>query len=110
LVHKALEQNDAPIDAALKLLEKLGKIKIIDRKAIISENVAKIQGQVFKIEIEKVVMGKAIVLVNGKWQALLHHYDYRGPRELIRRGREFKAIGELYRDKDKLSICVKQIL
>ena len=110
LVHKTLEQDDALIDAALKMLEKLEKIKIIGRKAILSENVVKIQGQVFKIEIEKLVMGKAIVLVNGKWQALLHHYDYRGPRELIRKGREFKAIGELYRDKDKLNIRVKQIL
>lgn len=110
LVHKTLEQDDALIEAALKMLEKLEKIKIIGRKAILSENVAKIQGQVFMIEIEKVVMGKAIVLVNGKWQALLHHYDYRGPRELIRKGREFKAIGELYRDKDKLNIHVKQIL
>ena len=110
LVHKTLELDDALIEAALKMLEKLEKIKIIGRKAILSENVAKIQGQVFMIEIEKVVMGKAIVLVNGKWQALLHHYDYRGPRELIRKGREFKAIGELYRDKDKLNIHVKQIL
>jgi Fanconi anemia group M protein len=110
LVHKTLEQNDALIDAALKMLEKLEKIKIIGRKAILSDNMVKIQGQVFKIEIEKVVMGKAIVLVNGKWQALLHHYDYRGPRELIRKGREFKAIGELYRNKDKLNIRVKQIL
>jgi Fanconi anemia group M protein len=110
LVHKALEQDDALVDAALKMLEKLEKIKIIGRKAILSENMVKIQGQVFKIEIEKVVMGKAIVLVNSKWQALLHHYDYRGPRELIRKGREFKAIGELYRDKDKLNIRVKQIL
>jgi hypothetical protein len=41
---------------------------------------------------------------------LLHHYDYRGPRELIRKGLEFKAIGELYRNKDKLNIRVKQIL
>jgi ERCC4-related helicase len=112
LVHKTLEQDDALIDAALKMLEKLEKIKIIGRKAILSENVVKIQGQVFKIEVEKLVTGKAIVLVNGKWQALLHHYDYRGPRELIRKGREFKAIGELYRDKDKdkLNIRVKQIL
>ena len=110
LVHKTLEQDDALIDAALKMLEKLEKIKIIGRKAILSDNMVKIQGQVFKIEIEKVVMGKAIVLVNGKWQALLHHYDYRGPRELIRKGREFKATGELYRDKDKLNIRVKQIL
>ena len=110
LVHKTLEQDDALIDAALKMLEKLEKIKIIGRKAILSDNMVKIQGQVFKIEIEKVVMGKAIVLVNGKWQALLHHYDYRGPRELIRKGLEFKAIGELYRNKDKLNIRVNQIL
>lgn len=110
LVHKALEQDDALVDAVLKMLEKLEKIKIIGRKVILSENMVKIQGQVFKIEIEKVVMGKAIVLVNSKWQALLHHYDYRGPRELIKKGREFKAIGELYRDKDKLNIRVKQIL
>jgi len=110
LVHKVLEQDDALVDAALKMLEKLEKIKIIGRKAILSENMVKIQGQVFKIEIEKVVMGKAIVLINSKWQALLHHYDYRGPRELIRKGREFKAIGELYREKDKLNIRVKQIL
>jgi Fanconi anemia group M protein len=110
LVHKTLEQDDTLVDAALKMLEKLGKIKIIGRKAILSENVVKIQGQVFMIEIKKVVVGKAIVLVNGKWQALLHHYDYRGPRELIRKGREFKAIGELYRDKDKLNIHVRQIL
>src|SRR5918994_1392053 len=96
LVHKALEQDDALVDAALKMLEKLEKIKIIGRKAILSENMVKIQGQVFKIEIEKVVMGKAIVLVNSKWQALLHHYDYRGPRELIKKGRGFKAIGEIY--------------
>ena len=110
LVHKTLGQDDAFVDAALKMLEKLEKIKIIGRKAILSENVVKIQGQVFKIEIEKVVMGKALVLVNGKWQAFLHHYDYHGPRELIRKGREFKAIGELYGDKDKLNIRVKQIL
>lgn len=110
LVHKTLGQDDAFVDAALKMLEKLEKIKIIGRKAILSDNMVKIQGQVFMIEIEKVVMGKAIVLVNGKWQAFLHHYDYSGPRELIRKGREFKAIGELYRDKDKLNIRVKQIL
>jgi Fanconi anemia group M protein len=109
-VHKTLEQDVALVDAALKMLEKLGKIKIIGTKAILSENVVKIQGQVFMIEIKKVVAGKAIVLVNGKWGALLHHYDYRGPRDLIRKGREFKAIGELYRDKDKLNIHVRQIL
>ena len=109
-LHNVLGVNAELTDAALKMLEKLKKIKIIGRKVIISDNVAKIRGQIYKIVIEKVVMGKALVLVNGEWHARLHHYDYGGPRELIRKGREFKAIGELYHDDDNLNIRVKQIL
>jgi len=109
-LHNILGVNGELTDAALKMLEKLKKIKIIGRKVIISDNVAKIRGQIYKIVIEKVVMGKALVLVNGEWHARLHHYDYGGPRELIRKGREFKAIGELYHDDDNLNIRVKQIL
>jgi ERCC4-related helicase len=102
--------DDELTDAALKMLKKLKKIKIIGRKVIISDNVVKIPGQIYNIEIEKVVMGKALVLVNGEWHARLHHYDYGGPRELIRKGREFKVIGELYHDDDNLNIRVKKIL
>ena len=109
-LHNILGVNGELTDAALKMLEKLKKIKIIGRKVIISDNVAKIRGQIYNIEIEKVVMGKALVLVNGEWHAILHHYDYGGPRELIRKGREFKAIGELYHDDDNLNIRVKQIV
>lgn len=109
-IQNVLGLDDELTDAALKMLKKLKKIKIIGRKVIISENVVKIPGQIYNIEIEKVVMGKALVLVNGEWHARLHHYDYGGPRELIRKGREFKAIGELYHDYDNLNIRVKQIL
>jgi len=109
-IHNVPGVNDELTDAALKMLKKLKKIKIIGRKVIISDNVAKIRGQIYNIEIEKVVMGKALVLVNAEWHAILHHYDYAGPRELIRKGREFKAIGELYHDDDNLNIRVKQIV
>jgi Fanconi anemia group M protein len=98
------------MNAALKMLEKFERIKITRGKVFASENLVKIQGQIFNIEVEKVVTGKAIVLVNSKWRAILNHYDYRGPRELIKKGREFRATGELYRDNDNLSIRVKQIL
>ena len=110
LLQKTLQQDDVLIKAALKLLEKFERIKIARGKVFASENLVKIQGQVFNIEVEKVVTGKAIVLVNNKWRAILNHYDYRGPRELIKKGREFRATGELYRDNDNLSIRVKQIL
>ncbi|HEY7777034.1 MAG TPA: helicase-related protein, partial [Nitrososphaeraceae archaeon] len=110
LLQKSLRQDDVLINAALKMLEKLERIKISDGKVITSDNLVKIHGQVFNIEIEKVVLGKAIVLVNSKWRAILNHYDYGGPRELIKKGREFKAIGELYRDNDCLTIRIEQIL
>ncbi|CAN5642240.1 hypothetical protein BH18THE1_BH18THE1_05830 [soil metagenome] len=110
LIYKILGQEDELVNAGLQMLKKLGRIKIIGKKIILSENVGKIQGQTYDIEIEKVTMGKAIVLINGKWQASLHHYDYRGPRELIKKGKEFKAVGELYHDNDNLNVRVDQIL
>lgn len=110
LLQKKLHQEDVLMNAALKMLEKFERIKITRGKVFASENLVKIQGQVYDIEVEKVVTGKAIVLVNSKWRAILNHYDYRGPRELIKKGREFRATGELYRDNDNLSIRVKQIL
>ena len=110
LLQKKLHQDDVLLKAALKMLEKFERIKITRGKVFASENLVKIQGQIFNIEVEKVVTGKAIVLVNSKWRAILNHYDYRGPRELIKKGREFRATGELYRDNDNLSIRVKQIL
>ena len=110
LLHKSLRQDDVLVNAALKMLEKLERIKITGGKVIASDNLVKIPGQVFNIEIEKVVMGKAMVLVNSKWRAILNHYDYRGPRELIKKGREFKASGKLYRDNSSLNIRVEQIL
>jgi Fanconi anemia group M protein len=109
-IEKVLGGDDSLIAAALKMLEKLEKIKIIGKNVIFSETRAKIRGQIYYIEIEKVVIGKAIVLVNGKWRANLHRYDYGGPRDLIRKGREFKAIGELYDENDNLNIRVEQVL
>jgi len=37
-------------------------------------------------------------MVDGKWHARLNHYDYDGPRHLIRKGAEFRAVSELYHD------------
>jgi hypothetical protein len=37
------------------------------------------------------------------------HYDYEGPRELLRKGSEFRVVGELYHDDDVFSLRVKQI-
>jgi len=97
---------------ALKKLEKMKRIEWLDdSRVILSENIAKISGNTYDVFVEKIVHGKALVVVDGKWHARLNHYDYEGPRELLRKGAEFKIIGELYHDDEGVfSLRVKQII
>ena len=49
-------------------------------------------------------------MVNGKWHARLNYYDYEGPRELLKKGSEFRAVAELYNNDGVFSLRVKQIV
>jgi ERCC4-related helicase len=96
---------------ALKKLEKLKRIVWVDdSRVILSDNLTRISGNTYDVYIEKVIHGRALVIVNGKWHARLNHYDYEGPRELLKKGSEFRAVGELYRDDGVFSLRVKQIV
>ena len=79
---------------------------------VYSENLAKISGSTYDVYVEKIIHGRALVIVNGEWHARLNHYDYAGPPELLRKGSEFKDVGEIYTD-DGVYVCslrVKQIV
>jgi hypothetical protein len=94
---------------ALRKLEKLKRIVWLDdSRVILSDNLARISGNTYDVYIEKVIHGRALVIVNGKWHARLNHYDY-GPRELLRKGSEFKVVGELYRDEGVFSLSIKYV-
>ena len=96
---------------ALKKLEKLKRIEWVDDSTVIlAENLAKISGVTYDVYVEKIIPGRALVIVNGKWHARLNHYDYAGPRELLRKGSEFRAVGEVYTDDGVCSLRVKQIV
>ena len=97
---------------ALKKLEKLRRIEWLDEGTVASMNWRHRQsaGKTVNLYVEKVIQGKALVMVDDKWHARLNHYDYEGPREFLKKGSKFRAIGELYRDDGVLSIKVKQIL
>jgi hypothetical protein len=49
-------------------------------------------------------------MIDGKWHARLNHYDYEGPRHLLKKGMEFKAISELYSDGKAFCVRIKQIV
>ena len=71
---------------------------------------AKISGSTYDVYVEKIIHGRALVMVNENGIARLNHYDYAGPRELLRKGSEFKAVGEIYTDDGVCSLRVKQIV
>jgi len=62
------------------------------------------------IEVEKVLQGGAIVIVDDKWHARLEAANYNGPRELIKKGKKFKALCELYHSSGTLNLNVRQVV
>lgn len=97
---------------ALKKLEKQQIIKIKNNKLITLNRLPpnKSTGREYNIYVEKILPGKAYVLVNEKWYALLNYYDYEGPRNLLKKGSEFKAIAELYTNENNFCIRIKEII
>lgn len=96
---------------ALKKLEKQQVIKIKNNRSITLNRLSnKSTGREYNIYVEKILPGKAYVLVNEKWYALLNYYDYEGPRNLLKKGSEFKAIAELYTNGNDFCIRIKEII
>ena len=111
IIQETFALEDSVLLEALKKLEKLNTIQWLDdTRVILSENLEKAAGNTIDVYVEKIVQGGALVTVNEKWHARLNHYDYEGPRELLRKGSEFKVIGELYHDEGVFSLRVKQIV
>src|SRR5690242_8063689 len=110
VLHENLDFEYPLLLEALKKLEKLRRIEWLDDgTVVIVDSLKESTGRIYDVYIEKVVQGKALVLVNDKWHARLNHYDYAGPRDLLKAGSEFKAVGELYRENGLLNIRIKQI-
>jgi len=111
IIQEAFAFEDSVLLEAMKKLEKLNTLQWLDdSRVILSENLVKITGSSIDVYVEKVIHGGALVIVNEKWHAHLNHYDYEGPRELLKKGSEFRAVGELYHSEGVFSLRVKQII
>ncbi|HJY09807.1 MAG TPA: helicase-related protein, partial [Nitrososphaeraceae archaeon] len=97
---------------AIKKLEKLRKVEWKNEGIVASTywGFRQTIGKTLNLIVEKIIRGKALVVVDDKWHARLNHYDYEGPREFLKKGIRLKAIGELYHQDGILCIKVKQII
>jgi Fanconi anemia group M protein len=62
------------------------------------------------IEVKKLLQGRAIVILDGEREAVLEASNYVGPRELMKKGRRFRALCELYDTAEALNVNVRQVL
>ena len=111
IIRDTLDLDNNILVEALKKLEKLKRIKWLDDVTItLSDSLKHLPGEVHDIYIENILSGITLVMIDGKWHARLNHYDYEGPRHLLKKGAEFKAISELYHDREAFCVRIKQIV
>jgi ERCC4-related helicase len=110
-LQEIIKFEPAVIDKAIKNLEKLKRIVWINKKTIsLVDSIKFIPGKKYSIFIEKILFGKAIVVVNEKWFASLDYFDYSGPRKLLKKGNVFDIIGDLYKKNGTLHLIVKKTM
>ena len=99
------------IRKAIENLTKMKRTIWVNKNTIaLIESVKFLSGSKYSVSVEKIVMGKAIVIVNEKWYASLEPQDYFGPRAILKKGNTFNIIGELYRRAGTLHLIVKKII
>lgn len=107
----SLEMDEHLVEAACDTLEQLRQIVWIDDHTIAPRKYfVPVEGKVYNISVERVMHGSAVVRVNDKWFARMNAEDFDGPRELVKKGSEFKCIGTLYHQDGKLNIRIRKVV
>lgn len=112
LLREYLSLDYPVLNEALKMLEKMKiLVWVNESRIILPESLERATGDTYSVEVEKVVQGKAVVVIDKKWHARLNYYDYDGPRDLLKKGSKFTVVGELYRQEEGvLNLKVKRIV
>jgi Fanconi anemia group M protein len=110
-LNEAMGIDHEIIRKAIENLTKMKRTIWLNKNTVaLIESIKFISGSRYSVSVEKIMMGKAIVIVNEKWYASLEHQDYFGPRALLKKGNTFDIIGELYRRAGTLHLIVKKII
>ncbi|MDJ0270511.1 MAG: helicase-related protein [Aigarchaeota archaeon] len=102
LLEQLEEYQPDVVAEAVKYLEKKEAItrsgNRIMSKAAVRSSSKKAQGDIYTIEVEKILPGYAIVIVNDRFRARLDSGMYSGPRDYIKKGRVLRVRASIFRD------------
>jgi Fanconi anemia group M protein len=96
-IMESISYSPEAVRKSLSRLEREGLIKKIGDRYVTTAIIrskpltVKPQGRIHTIAVEKIYPGFAVVMVDDSFRARLEPSAYNGPRDLIKKGRRFKA-------------------
>jgi len=118
-LHEIMENisySPETVRKSLSRLEREGLIKkVCDRyvtTAVIRSKplTVKPQGRIHTIAVEKIYPGFAVVMVDDSFRARLEPSAYNGPRDLIKKGRRFKARATITKIEDRTTVLIHDVV
>jgi ERCC4-related helicase len=118
-LHEIIENisySPEAVRMSLNRLEREGLAKKIGDRYVTTAVVrskpltVKPQGRVHTIAVEKVYPGFAVVMVDDSFRARLEPSAYNGPRDLIKKGRRFKARATITKIEDITTVLIHDVV
>ena len=115
-LYERLSYGSETVGRSLRMLEREGLVKQVGGRYITSASLrarpaaATPQGRVHSVSVEKIYPGFAVVVVDERFRARLDSSAYNGPRDLIKKGRTFKARATITKVDGATTILVHDVV
>jgi Fanconi anemia group M protein len=118
-LHEIMENisySPETVRKSLSRLEREGLIKKVGDRYVTTAIIrskpltVKPQGRIHTIAVEKIYPGFAVVIVDDSFRARLEPSAYNGPRDLIRKGRRFKARATITKIEDRTTVLIHDVV
>jgi Fanconi anemia group M protein len=118
-LHEIMENisySPEAVRKSLNRLEREGLVKKVGGKYVTTAIIrskpltVKPQGRIHTIAVEKIYPGFAVVMVDDSFRARLEPSAYNGPRDLIKKGRRFKARATVTRVEGATTVLIHDVV
>ncbi len=102
------------VKAAVARLEEPDQVQRVTHNRIVSvasmpTRKEKQSKDVYDVEVEKILPGRAVCMINDRWRAKLVPEEYEGPANLMKKNVRFRARGHLYHEGQTLCLRVQRV-
>jgi Fanconi anemia group M protein len=115
-IMESISYSPEAVRKSLSRLEREGLIKKIGDRYVTTAIIrskpltVKPQGRIHAIAVEKIYPGFAVVMVDDNFRARLEPSAYNGPRDLIKKGRRFKARATITKMEDRTTVLIHDVV